>query len=223
MLTLHYTVRDTKTKPDALRFGGSLPAVFYGPKEPSTAVTISTIDFSKVWKNAGESSIIVLKGPKGEEHEALIHDVELHPVSDQPLHADFYVIEKGKKLTVEVPLKFIGVAPAVKDLGGTLVKVLHDVEVEALPKDLPHELSVDITSLATLDSQVLVKDIALPAGVEMITEGDEVVAAVSVTEEEVEEPAKSIEDIEVVGAKGKEEPAEGEDAASATAKTSEKK
>ncbi len=222
MLTLHYTGRDSTKKPEALRKSGSLPAVLYGPKEPSTPVTLTAIDFSKVWKSAGESSIILLKGPKGEEHEALIHDVALNPVSDQPLHADFYVIEKGKKLQISVPLVFTGVAPAVKDLGGTLVKVLHEVEIEALPKDLPHELTVDIASLATLDSQILVKDIALPVGVEMLTDGEEVSAAIAVTKEEVEEPTKSIEDIEVVGAKGKEEPAEG-DGAAPEAKTSDKK
>ncbi len=190
-----------------------MPAVFYGPKQESTSVAINAIDFAKIWKTAGESSIIILKGPQGEEHESLIHDVELHPVNDRPLHADFYVIEKGKKLQLAVPLEFTGTAPAVKDLGGTLIKVLHEIEIEALPKDLPHSLVVATESLVALDSQILVKDIALPAGVELITGAEEVVAAISVTEEEAEEPSASIEDIEVVGAKGKEEPAEGEAAA----------
>ncbi len=148
----------------------------------------------------------------GEEHEALIHDVDLHPVTGIPRHADFYVIEKGKKLQVNVQLEFTGVASAVKDLEGTLVKVLHELEIEAMPKDLPREVLVDISQLATLESQILAKDIPLPAGVTLITGADEVVAAISVKQEEKEEPVASIADIEVVGEKGKEEeaPAEGE-------------
>ncbi len=213
MLTLDYTPRDSKIKPEALRVSGSVPAVFYGPKQASTPVTLKAIDFLKAWKKAGESSIIILKGPKGEEHEALIHDVDLHPVSEAPLHADFYVIEKGKKLSLEIPLEFTGVSAAVKDLGGTLVKVLHDIEIEALPKDLPHTLTVDISLLTTLESQILAKQIVLPAGVELISGPEEVVAAITVAKEEVEEPSKTIDDIEVVGAKGKEEVAEGDAAA----------
>jgi large subunit ribosomal protein L25 len=213
MLTLNYTTRDSKIKPDELRKSGSVPAVFYGPKEKSTPVTLNTIDFLKTWKKAGESSIIVLKGPKGEEHEALIHDVDLHPVNDAPLHADFYVIEKGKKLSLDIPLEFTGVSAAVKDLGGTLVKVLHSIEIEALPKDLPHSLTVDISLLSTLESQILAKQITMPAGVTLITSAEDVVAAISVAKEEVEEPSKTLDDIEVVGAKGKEEVAEGEAAA----------
>jgi len=205
MLTLNYTPRDSKIKPEALRTSGSVPAVFYGPKQESTPVTLKTVDFLKAWKKAGESSIIILKGPKGEEHEALIHDVDLHPVSEAPLHADFYVIEKGKKLSLEIPLEFTGVSAAVKDLGGTLVKVLHDIEIEALPKDLPHTLTVDISLLATLESQILAKQIVLPAGVLLVSGPEEVVAAITVAKEEVEEPSKTLDDIEVVGAKGKEE------------------
>lgn len=211
MLTLEYTNRELKTSPGTVRGGGHLPAIFYGPKEKSTPISVKAIDFKKVWKDAGESSIITLKGPKGEEHEALIYDVDLHPVSDIPRHADFYVVEKGKKLKVEVSLEFTGTSPAVKDLGGTLVKVLHSVEIEALPKDLPREIIVDIAPLATLESQILAGQLPLPTGVVLITGPEEVVAAITVAKEEVEEPTKSISDIEVVGAKGKEE-VEGEGA-----------
>ena len=210
MLSIDYKSRDMKVKPDTVRRSGSLPAVFYGPKEPSQAITVNSIQFKKIWKDAGESSVIVLKNGD-EEHEALIHDVSVHPVTEIPLHADFYVIEKGKKLQVKVPLEFVGVSPAVKDLGNILVKVLHEMEIEAMPKDLPREIEVDISPLATADSQILAKDVKLPSGVTFLGNPEEVVAAIAVPKEEVEEPTKSIEDIEVVGAKGKEEtPAEGE-------------
>lgn len=211
MPTLTVEKRDIKQALNKAREQGKMPAVFYGRKEASTPVFISQKDFLKVWKQAGETTVIDLKG-EDIEIEALIHDVDLHPVTGQPLHADFYAIEKGKKLEVSVPLEFVGVAPAVKDLAGTLVKVLHELEITALPKDLPREINVDISSLATLESQIEAREIKLPPGVELITKPEEIVAAISVTKEEVEEPAKSIEDIEVVGEKKEGE--EGEEAAS---------
>lgn len=215
MLTLEYKKRQTAEKLPKLRKEGLVPAVFYGPKEETTSISIKESDFKKVWKQAGESSVVVLKG-EGEEHEALIHEVDVHPVSGIARHADFYVMEKGKKVQVGIPLEFEGVSPAVKDLGGLLVKVLHELEIEALPKDLPHDLKVDISTLATLDSQILAQDIKLPAGVTLVTGPEDVVAAISVAvEEPVDAPTPTLDDIEVVGAKGKDEEAaaEGETAA----------
>ena len=130
-----------------------MPAVFYGPKEETTPVTISEKDFVKVWREAGESSVIELSGV-GDAKEVLIHEVDVDPVSGTPRHADFYVIEKGKKVTVGIPLTFEGVAPAVKELGGILVKVMHEIEIEVMPKDLPHDIVVDISSPKHFDSQI---------------------------------------------------------------------
>jgi len=206
MLTLTVEKRDTKTKPEAVRRGGKLPAVFYGRKEDSTSISVSQHDFEKVWREAGESTIISLEGI-GDDKEALIQDVGVHPVSGKPLHADFYVIEKGKKLTVGIPLEFIGEAPAVKDLGGTLVKVIHELEIEALPKDLPQNIQVDISTLAEFDSQISVGDLKLSEGVMSLIGADETVAAVAEPKEEevYEEPAEI--DMDAIEAEG-EKPAE---------------
>ena len=160
-----------------------MAAVFYGPREPSTPVAVSLKDFKKALKVAGESSVITLAGV-GEDKEVLIHDVQYEPVTGEPRHADFYVIEKGKKVRVSVPLTFVGVAPAVKELGGVLMKVLHEVEVEAMPKDLPHELAVDISPLSDFESKIEVRDLSLPAGVSVLARPDEVVALVSEAKEE---------------------------------------
>ncbi|MDD5318575.1 MAG: 50S ribosomal protein L25 [Candidatus Pacebacteria bacterium] len=206
MITLNVEKRDTAHKLATLRASGKIPAVFYGRKEPSTSISISKIDFLKAWKEAGESSVITLKGDS-DDHEALIHDVDLDPVSGVVRHVDFYILEKGKKVKVHVPLEFIGVAPAVKDLGGSLVKVLHEIEVEAFPKDLPHSLNVDISTLATFESQVLAKEIALPAGVELMTQADEVIALTNAPREEKEEEVVPVDlaAIEVTDQKGKKE------------------
>lgn len=186
MLTLNVEKRDMKIKPEFLKESGKMPAVFYGPKEKSTSVIVSTSEFIKVFKKAGESSVIILKEGKN-EHEALIHDIDVHPVTGAPRHADFYVIEKGKKIKVNIPLAFEGVSPAVKDKGAILVKVARDLEIEAAPKDLPHELKVDISSLIDFSSTVTAKEIKLPAGVTLIAGPDEIVASVSEAKEEVEE------------------------------------
>lgn len=205
MLILGAKPRDTKQNLSALRKTGLVPAVFYGRKEKSTSVSISEKDFLKVWKQAGESSVINLKGADKEDKQVLIHDVSRDPVTGKPIHVDFYCIEKDKKLRIKVPIEFTGISPAVKDLGGILVKVLHELEIESLPKDLPRGVTIDISSLVALDSRILAKDISLPKEVVCITGADEVVAAVSVAKEEKEEVAPiDLSQIEVEK-KGKEE------------------
>lgn len=212
MFTLEVTKREKVGKTSKiLGKAGEMPAVLYGPKQESTTVSVPLRAFKKLWKEAGESSVVVLKG-LGDEKEALIHDVDFDPVTDEPRHADFYVIEKGKKIRVHVPIEFTGVAPAVKELGALLVKVMHELEIEVMPKDLPHAIKVDVGSLNTLESQILVKDISVPPGVEVINDVDDVVAlAQEAREEEVVEAAPMDLSAIEVEKKGKkeEEGAEG--------------
>lgn len=213
MITLSAEKRDIKTDLEKLRKGGKIPAVFYGPKEKSTPIVVSTTDFIKVFKKAGESTVVVLKEGSN-EHETLIHDVDVHPLTGQPRHVDFLVLEKGKKVKVEVPLEYDGTSPAVKDLGGILVKVLREVEIEAAPKDLPHGLKVDIAALVELTSVITAKDIKLPHGVSLITKPDEIVASVAVAKEEVEE-VKPIDMSAIEVEKKGKEAKEGEEGAEA--------
>ncbi len=180
--------RDGAAKPEAMRREGILPAVVYGRKEPSTHISLSRKEFEKVFKHGGSSTVITLKG-LGEDKDALIHDVEFHAVSGEVLHADFYAIERGQTVTVSVPLEFEGVSSAVKDQGGILVKVIHELEMEVLPKDLPSSITVDISKLDTLDSKIFVSDLTLPASANISIPLDEVVAMVSVAKDEVEESA----------------------------------
>jgi large subunit ribosomal protein L25 len=174
--------------PDDVRSAGMVPAVLYGPKEASMPVSIQAKEFDRVFKSAGETTIIMLKGV-GEDKETLIKDVQFHPVTDVPLHADFYVIEKGKKVTVSIPLEFVGTAPAEK-LGHILVKALHEVEIEVAPAELPQHLEVDVSRLENIGDHVLVKDITLPASAELQIDPEEIVASVTAfVEEKVEVPA----------------------------------
>ncbi len=206
MLTLKAEIRDKTDKLDRIRKAGRVPAVFYGKKEASTAISIPQIDFLKVWKAAGESSVITLETPKGIK-ESLIQDVDLDPITGIPRHADFYVFEKGHKVEVELSLEFTGISPAVKDLGGMLVKVLYKLKVEAMPKDLPHGINVNIGSLVNFGDQILAQDIVLPTGVKLRENPEEVVALVSAPREEKEEEAAEPVDLSEIEVekKGKEE------------------
>ncbi|MEI7480065.1 MAG: 50S ribosomal protein L25 [bacterium] len=214
MIKIAVEKRDLNTSPDCLRSSGKVPAVFYGQKESSTPIAVSLSEFKKVWRAAGETSVINLSGD-GIDLESLIYEVKCDPVTDIPTHVDFYVIEKGKKLEINIPLEFVGIAPAVRDLGGVLIKVLHEMKIEALPKDLPHKLEVDISTLATLDSVVTAKEVKLPEGVTLIVNPDAVVASIAeIKEEEVVVAPVDLSAIEVAKkgkiAKEGEEPAESD-------------
>ena len=107
IVALDVKPRDNSETPEALRARGSVPAVLYGPKEKATSISVDGRKLAHIWKSAGQTSVITLKGA-GEDKDTLIHDVQFHPVSGALLHADFYVLEKGKKITIAVPLHFEG-------------------------------------------------------------------------------------------------------------------
>ena len=206
-MTFSLTVekRDSRGKElKALRSAGKLPAVMYGPKEESTALTLDRVQFEKLFREAGESSVIVLQGltkPK----EVLVHDVAFDPLRGGITHVDFYAIEEGKEITVSIPLEFVGEAPAVK-LGGTLTKVLHEIEVTCMPAKLPQHITVDVSTLVDFETQIHVKDLDIPKDVKVEDDLEGVVALVQEVKEEVmEQPvAVDMNAIEVEG-KGKEE------------------
>ena len=204
MLTLEATKRDIKENLDKLRKEGKIPAVFYGKKTASTPISILHKEFVKVWHKAGESSVVSVKTPEGTV-DTLIHAVDLDPVTDIPRHADFYVFEKGKKLEVSVPLEFVGISPAVKDLGGILIKALHELKISAEPQNLPHSIKIDISPLTDLGSVITAAEIKLPTGVTLVELPTEVVAStVAPKEEKVEEVPVDLSTIEVEK-KGKKE------------------
>ncbi len=209
MKTLIATKRSKADKLGDVRSNGMVPAVVYGASVENTSISVSSIEFVKVFKEAGESSTIVID-IEGKKVDVLIHDVQFDPVKSHPVHVDFLAVDMNKPVHVLVPLEFVGVAPAEKSGLGTLVKVLHEVEIEALPKDLPHNISVDISSLLTLENQIHAKDLVMPAGVTLLTEMDEVIALVAAAKEEKEEVvAVDLSAIEVEK-KGKKEEEEGE-------------
>lgn len=215
MISINLEKRAPGAKLGSLRTSGKIPAVMYGPKNPAESVSVNEGEFIKAFRQAGESTVIVAN-LDGAEHETLVHDMDLEPVSGKIRHIDFLVLEKGKKITLHVPLEYVGDSAAVK-AGALLVKVLHEVEIEAMPKDLPHNIEVDISLLVNLDSQIKAGDLKLPSGVELKTDADEIIAIVAAAKEEVEGVAAPVDlsAIELSEKKGKkeEEGAPAEDAA----------
>lgn len=210
MLTL--TVQDRKTGigSKVLKKEGKIPAVYYGPKTKSTPISVDILSFEKMLKEAGESSVISLVHDK-EHIDVLIHDVVFDPVMDEPTHADFYAVDKDKKVSVHVPIVFTGEDIAAKS-GGVLVKVLHELEVEGLPKDLPHGITVDVSELTTIGAHISIKDITVPAGVVIKMGLGEAVALLAAQKEEKEEEAAPIDlasiEVEKKGKKEEEETSE---------------
>ena len=191
----------------SLRQKDKLPAVLYGPKESSQPIFISLKDFKKIWADAGESTVIKINLGNSKK-DVLIQEVAMDPKKDEPIHVDFYAALMDKPIQAVVQLVFKGESPAVKNLGGILVKVMREVEIEALPKNLPHELSVDVSRTENLEDKILAKDIVLPKGVELKTNPEEVIAVVETPREEEVAPAEekiAFEEIEVAGKKEKAE------------------
>lgn len=194
----------------SMRTMGKLPAVLYGPKEVATSLSLSRGEFEKVFKEAGESTVIMLAG-LDEDKDVLVQEIAYDPVTSAPLHVDFYAIEKGKKVTVNVPIEFVGEAP-VEKIGGVLTKALHELEIEAMPKDLPHQLLVDVSTITDFDSKIAVGDIAVPAGVTVLNDPEEVVVVAEEAKEEVEAPVEQVDMSAIeVEEKGKKPDEEGEE------------
>lgn len=210
------TISGRKVK--TLRQKGLIPAVLYGRGIESRNLTVEQGLFSKIFKKAGESSLIDLSIEGAAPIKVLIHDVVYDPVTDVLIHIDFYQVRMTEKLRTEIPLKFVGEAPAVKELGGIFVKPIDTLEVECLPGNLVSEIEVDISSLKTFADILHLSDLKLPPGIELVLKSNEVLAKVApprseeeleATKEKVEE---KIEEIKVVSEEKKKEKAEAEEA-----------
>lgn len=191
-----------------LRSEGILPAVVYGHDVPSEAVQIDAKAFDDLTRRTSRNTLVDLTVDGAKPTRVLIYGVQQHPVSRRPLHVDLFVVRMTEELTVDVPLTFTGTPPAVDKLGGTLFHAIDAIRVRALPDQLPGSFVVDVHGLVTFDDAIHVRDLPVPEGVTLVTDGDDVVAKVlppRVVEEEapVEEEAAAEE--------GAEEAAPGEE------------
>ncbi|KKQ68273.1 MAG: hypothetical protein A3F95_00575 [Candidatus Nealsonbacteria bacterium RIFCSPLOWO2_12_FULL_39_31] len=195
-----------------LRKKGITPAVLYGPEIKNLLLEVNLKNFKNILKKAGESSLINLKIEGGKEKFlVLIHQIKKNPISGAPIHIDFYQPILSKEIEVVVPLIFEGEAPVLKDMGGTLIKEIYELKVRALPKNLPHEITVDISKLKKFEDEILIKDLILPEGVKTHRGPDEIVVLAvppaKVEEELAKQVEEKVEDVEQVKKKKAEESA----------------
>ncbi len=199
-----------------LRKEGVLPAVLYGINTKTQPIQLDYKMFEKIYDQAGESSLVELEIEGQKPVKVIIQSVQRDALSDQFEHTDLYQVDLTKKITTEIELEFVGQPPAVKELGGVLVKSLDKIEVECLPQDLVHEIKVDVSNLKTFDDIIFVRDLKLPETITVKEKGEEPIASVTAprTEEELKELDEAVEekvdDVEVVKGKEKEESDEDE-------------
>jgi large subunit ribosomal protein L25 len=208
MLELSAKLRQVRGRANKrIRNQGLIPAILYGRKVKNIPLVIKGSDFEKIYQEAGESTLIKLNVSDGdrklkkEERVVLIHDIARDPVSDKIIHIDFYQVKMDEAISTEVSLVFIGESEAVKRDGGVLVKNIQEIEVEALPADLPHEIEVDISVLKSFDDAIRIKDLKIPDKVKVVANADDMVASVLPprTEEELAElEEKVVEEVEEV-------------------------
>jgi large subunit ribosomal protein L25 len=221
-ITLKADVRDIKGKKvKNLRKKGFLPAVLYGHDIKSQSLVVPYNDFEKVYNETGGSALVLLN-IDNKSHNVLINEVELEPISQKYLHADFYAVKMTEKITAEVPFHFIGESSAVEEKDGVLVKNMDTVEVSCLPTDLPQSIEIDISVLKDIDDVIHIGDLKPVSGVEVLKDKDEVIVNITPprTEEELaeleeevskEEEAEEVEKVESETEKEAEEEAEGEE------------
>lgn len=193
---------------------GFVPGVIYGHGITNQSVQIEAKTFQKAFEAAGETTLIELT-VAGTVYPVLIRELQFHPLKDTITHVDFYRVNLSEKVKAEVPLEAVNEAPAVKDLSGILVRNIDALEIEALPQDLPHEIKVDISVLTNFDQVIHVKDLAVPAGVKVLADPEDVVMLVQPprSEEELaqlsEEAKEDVQAVEGVADKEPEDAAEG--------------
>ena len=185
--------------PKHIRKEGFIPAIVYGHNIPTTTLAVQYGPFEKVFKKAGESTLVNLVIDGGSARNVIIHDVQRHYLTSRYQHIDFLEVSMTEKMTATVPLEFVGVSKAVKENGGTMVHVVSELEVECLPSDLPSHIEVDISSLNTFDDSIRVSDLKIPSGVVVLTDMEETVVKVDAPRDvEAELATPVVEDVSKV-------------------------
>jgi len=177
-ITLNANVRKTiRKRVKALRRQGLLPAVMYGAGVEPLALELDEKAASRVLAKVGRSTLIDLKVGK-DTHKVLVREFQRDVIRRDILHVDFLVVAMDVVIRAVVPVMLVGESPAVEELGGIIVSGLNEIEVEALPADLPEQVSVDIEALVTMNDVITVGDLVLGAKVTLITDPDEMIANV---------------------------------------------
>jgi large subunit ribosomal protein L25 len=195
-----------------LRAAGVVPGVVFGKKAGSVAVQLDAKALEALYREAGRTSIVKVSVDGGSPTSVVIKSIQRNPLTGRALHVDFFAPDLTQEMMVDVPIVFLGKAPAVEETGGSLFTSLDHLKVRALPADLPHEFTVDVSSLVDLEAAIHVSDLAVAENVTLLNDPDELVAKVMPprVEEEPEVELEAEEGEEGEGAEGEGAPGEGE-------------
>lgn len=199
-----------------LRNKGLIPAVVYGKGFNNLNLTLDLKEFKRIYREAGYSSVVdLIVGDEKEPIKVLVASTQEEPVKNEIIHVDFHKIDLSQKTSVKVPVEIVGTAPAVKDGAGILLTLLSEIEVEALPLDLPHQIAVDVSRLEKVGDGITVNDLPIDHSKVEVKghKSDDLVVKIDYAIQiEKAEETKSVEDIEVLTEKKVGEGAEGETA-----------
>ncbi|MFA7202064.1 MAG: 50S ribosomal protein L25 [Candidatus Paceibacterota bacterium] len=185
MIQLHAQIRTVFKKAVATLLAQDIiPAEIYGHNFENKHISVSRKDFKKAYAEAGETGVIMLT-VDAVSYPVLVHETKTDRLGNAIVSIDFYAVNLKEKTTAEIPLHIIGESPAIKEFNGVMIKALEEVEVEALPADLPSHIDIDVTQLVSLNQSIHVKDISVPKTVKILTDPDAVI--VVITEPKVEE------------------------------------
>ncbi len=172
-----------------LRREGSTPANMYGHGLKSLALQVDTKKLKQTLLRAGKTDLISLKVADGDAPlMVLIREVQKNPINNNLLHVDFYQVKMTEKIKADIPLVFVGEAPALKKKNVSLLHLIDSLHIEALPDHLPHNLQVDVSKLEDTDQAIFIKDIPLSADVTLLSDPEQIVVKVVETRVEIEVP-----------------------------------
>jgi large subunit ribosomal protein L25 len=178
----------------ALRRSGKVPAVVYGSGIEATPVELDTKQLTDALAGVSASTLISLSVGK-QKHQVLVREIQRDVIRQDILHVDFLKVAMDVVIRTEVPIELLGESPAVKELGGLLVTGLNSIEVEALPSDLPDRMTIDLGLIVDMDDSIMVRDLEVGEGVEILTSPEELLASVVYQVEEEEEEVVEVEEI----------------------------
>lgn len=183
-------------KLSSLRNVGLVPGIVYGQGKTTAAIEVNAKELDKIYHEAGTSRLVELKIDEKSPVNVLFHDVQVSPLSQQITHFDLYTVKMDEKIKTEVPLHFIGEAPAVHSLNAILVKNLEEIEIETLPGNLPEKIEVNLDTLIEIGQSIAVGDLKMPEGVTLLTDTEEMIVKTDPprSEEELEELDEAVEE-----------------------------
>jgi large subunit ribosomal protein L25 len=185
--SLNAKLRTTRGKGVArkLRAAGEFPAVVYGHGREPQSLSINAREFNKLSERIRLTSTVIELAVDGKVAKTIIREVQRHPLNREMIHVDFQELVAGEKITVSIPLKFVGTPEGVKTGGGILEEIMHQVHVRVDPSNIPDHIDVDVTAL-TIGHSLHISDLKLPAGVEVTDDAEQTIAVVAAPKAEEE-------------------------------------